>query len=110
MGRGRAPGKVILVGCAQMFRKNFVTNAGNLDLFLNCVDGVTLGDDLINVRGRKPIDRAIDMPTKGQRTFWKAVNYAAMSAFIALLGIVVAVVRKRAREAYAASYERSQNA
>ena len=88
-----------------MFRKNFL-QAGNLDLFLNSVDAVTLGDDLVHVRGRKPIDRTIDMPSTGTRRLWKLVNYALMNVFIAAVGVTFAVVRRRARNAYTMAYAR----
>lgn len=94
-----APGKLILVGCSEMFRKNFL-QASNLDLFLNSIDAVTLGDDLVNVRGRKPIDRLIDTPSSATRQMWKTINYGLASTIIALTGITVAVVRRRSRDAY----------
>ncbi|MBN2308687.1 MAG: Gldg family protein [Candidatus Hydrogenedentes bacterium] len=102
-----APGKLILVGCAQVLRKNFL-QAANLDLFLNSVDAVTLGDELINVRGRKPIDRTIDRPSDMQRRFWKVVNYALMNALIAAAGILVVAWRRQARNAYMREYAASE--
>ena len=98
-----APGKLILLGCSEMFRKDFL-QAGNLDLFMNSVDALTLGDDLVNVRGRKPIDRLIDTPSSGTREMWKIVNYGLMSTVIALVGITVAVTRRRSRDAYTMAY------
>lgn len=99
-----APGKLVLIGCSEMFRKNFLQSAGNMDLFLNSVDAVTLGDDLVNVRGRKPIDRAIDMPSTGTRRWWKVVNYTFSSTIIAVLGIATALLRRRSRNAYTMAY------
>ena len=98
-----APGKLVLLGCSQMFRKNFL-QTGNLDLFLNSVDAVTLGDDLVNVRGRKPVDRLIDMPDAKTRSFWKAVNYGFASTVIAIIGVVTTLLRRRSRNAYTLSY------
>jgi len=94
-----APGKMILLGCSEMFRKNFL-QAGNLDLFLNSVDAVTLGDDLVNVRSRKPINRTIDKPSATTRTFWKAINYGLAVSIIAAIGILSAAARRRSRNAY----------
>ena len=94
-----APGKLIVLGCSQMFRKEFL-QAANLDLFLNSVDAVTLGEDLIHVRGHEPINRLIDKPSDKQRRFWKVVNYALMPVLLAVVGILVAVTRKRSRDAY----------
>jgi hypothetical protein len=98
-----APGKLVLLGCAQMFNKNFL-QSGNLDLFLNSVDTVTLGDDIVSVRGRKPIDRAIDKPSDTQRRVWKFVNYACVNIGVAAAGILVAAVRKRSRDAYTMAF------
>lgn len=97
------PGKLVLLGCSQMFNKNFIQGS-NLDLFLNCVDAVTLGDDIVSVRGRKPIDRAITKPTDGQRRTWKFVNYAAVNMVIAGIGVTSAAARRRSRNAYTMSY------
>ncbi len=93
-----APGKLILIGCAEMFSKSFL-QGGNLDLFLNSVDAITLGDELVNVRGQKPVDRTISA-TEHQRSVWKAVNYALVPVIVALTGIIVTALRRRARNAY----------
>ncbi|MDQ1256405.1 MAG: transp aux protein, partial [Candidatus Hydrogenedentes bacterium] len=98
-----APGQLILMGCSEMFKKNFLQQ-GNLDLFLNSVDAVTLGEDLVNVRGKKPVDRAITKPEDATRTFWKVVNYGLVSTIIAAIGILTAVLRRRGRNAYTMSY------
>ncbi|MCC6491047.1 MAG: Gldg family protein, partial [Candidatus Hydrogenedentes bacterium] len=102
-----APGSLILMGCSQMFHKNFL-QSGNLDLFLNSVDAVTLGDDIVNVRGRKPIDRIIDKPTDTQRRVWKFVNYALVNIIVACAGIAVAVVRRQGRNAYTIAHNAAQ--
>ncbi len=93
------PAKMILLGCSEMFRKNFL-QAGNLDLFLNCVDAVSLTEDLVNVRGRKPIDRTIEKPTDSQKFFWRTVNYTLSNAIVICTGLLVFFVRRRSRLAY----------
>jgi len=105
-----APGKLILIGCSEMFRKDFLRagNSGNLDLFMNSVDALTLGNDLINVRGRKSVDRIIDSPSKATRRTWKLVNYGLASTIVALVGISVALIRRRSRNAYTMSYASSE--
>jgi len=99
-----APGKLILIGCAEMFKKNFLKGGDHLDLFLNSVDAVSLGDEIINVRSRKPIERLIDMPDTTTRNVWKFVNYTLASAIIAAIGIVTSMLRRRARNAYTMAY------
>ena len=98
------PGKMILMGCSIMFRKNFLQQ-GNLDLFLNCVDALTLGDDLVEVRGRKPINRIIERPTPAKRNLWRAINFGLGSTLIAAIGIVTALLRTRSRNAYTVSHD-----
>ncbi|HOQ31618.1 MAG TPA: Gldg family protein [Candidatus Hydrogenedens sp.] len=93
------PSKMILLGCSEMFRKNFL-QAGNLDLFLNCVDAVSLTEDLVNVRGRKPIDRTIEKPTDSQKMLWRTVNYTLSNAIVIAVGLAVYFIRRRSRLAY----------
>jgi len=103
-----APGQLVLMGCSEMFRRNFI-QGGNLDLFMNAVDAVTLGDDLVNVRGRKPILRAIPQPDDKTRSFWKYINYGLASSIVAFAGIVSALARRRSRNAYTLSQMNQNN-
>jgi len=103
-----APGQLVLLGCSEMFRKDFM-QAGNLDLFMNAVDAITLGDDLVNVRGRKPIDRLINTPSIATQQTWKVINYTLASGIIAAIGIAVAVVRRRSRDAYTMANNPARN-
>jgi len=96
-----APGKLLVVGNAQMLHRNFLSG-GNLDFFLNSVDALTLGDDIINVRSKKQINRTISKPSEQARQFWKFVNLGLVNILIAALGIGSALLRKRARAAYTA--------
>jgi hypothetical protein len=96
-----APGQLLVVGNAQMFHRNFLSG-GNLDFFLNSVDAMTLGEDIVDVRGKKQIDRTISKPSPAVRQFWKFVNLGLVPLGIAALGIGSAMVRRRARTAYTA--------
>lgn len=98
-----APGQLIVLGCAQLFRREFLSS-GNLDLFINSVDAVTLGDDLVHVRSRKPLDRLINLPNVRSRNFWKLINYGLANGIIAFTGILSAVVRRRSRNAYTVAH------
>jgi ABC-type uncharacterized transport system involved in gliding motility auxiliary subunit len=97
-----APGKLLVVGNAQMFHRNFLVG-GNLDFFLNGVDALTLGDDIINVRSKKQVNRTISKPSSSARQFWKFVNLGLVNMLIAALGIGSALLRRRARAAYTAA-------
>ncbi len=96
-----APGKLLVVGNAQMFHRNFL-GGGNLDFFLNTVDALTLGEDIINVRSKKQINRSISRPSAPVRQFWKFVNLGLVPLVIAAVGIGNALARRRSRAAYTA--------
>lgn len=104
------PGKLLLVGCAEMFRTNFIGQVGNLDLFMNSVDTLTLGDELITIRGRKPVERTIDKPDQVTRRIWQVINYGLMPLIIAGIGIAWAVYRISSRNAYTMSYAKKRGA
>src|SRR5262249_51373011 len=97
-----APGKLLAVGDAQMLHRNFLSG-GNLDFFLNSVDALTLGDDIINVRSKKQINRTIRKASTSARQFWKFVNLGLVNILTAALAIGSALLRKRARAAYTAA-------
>ena len=89
-----APGKLIVVANAQMFHRNFLIG-GNADLFLNSIDALTLGEDLIHVRGKKHFDRTISQPAPAARRFWKFATVGGPNLLVAFIGSVVAFSRRR---------------
>ena len=93
------PAKLILLGCSEMFRKNFL-QADNLDLFLNCVDAVSLNENLVHVRGRKAINRVIGDIPAGKKAVWRLTNYGLANLVIAVAGIAVFLIRRASRNAY----------
>jgi ABC-2 type transport system permease protein len=104
-----APGKLLVIGNAQMFHRNFL-NGGNLDFFLNSIDALTLGDDIINVRSKKQIDRTISRPSPATRQLWKFVNLGLVNLLIAAIGVGSAALRRRARATYTAAQTAMQTA
>lgn len=103
-----APAKLVLIGCSQMFRKDFIRSAPqHLDLLLNSVDAITLDENIVNVRGQKPIDRTIEKPEDSTQTFWRFINYALANIVIAGAGITYFWMRRQSRNAYTLSQMRS---
>ena len=97
-----APGRLMVVGNAQMFHRNFFSG-GHGDFFLNSVDALTLGDDLVNVRSKKRINRSISKPSGAERQFWRIMNLGLVNLGIAVVGVGGAMIRRRARAAYTAA-------
>lgn len=94
-----APSKLLVIGNAQMFHRNFLSG-GNLDFFMNSIDALTLGDDIIDVRGNKLINRTISKPSPATRQLWKFINLGLVNLLIAAIGLGTAIVRQHARGAY----------
>jgi hypothetical protein len=102
------PSKLLLLGCSELFRKNFLQRA-NLDLFLNSVDSVSLDENLIKVRGRKPVDRIIsEKLSDTTKMVWRFVNYGLANLVIAAAGLAVFAYRRSARNAYTVAQVRKQ--
>ena len=91
-----SPGKLVVVGNAQMFHRNFLIG-GNTDLFLNSIDALTLGEDLIHLRGKKRVDRTISQPSPDVRRFWKFATVGGANLLVAAIGGIVALSRRRRR-------------
>ena len=103
-----SPGKLVVVGNAQMFHRNFLIG-GNTDLFLNSIDALTLGEDLIHLRGKKRIDRTISQPPPDIRRFWKFATLGGANLLVAIIGGIVALSRRRPSPAVPAANRSSAN-
>ncbi len=102
-----APGKLVLVGCSEMFSKNFVGAPGHLDLFMNSIEALTFGDELIHIRSKKRSLRTFAKPSDFARTFWKIVTLFSMSAVVVAGGIAGWVLIGRRRARYRASLSKA---
>jgi ABC-type uncharacterized transport system involved in gliding motility auxiliary subunit len=97
-----APGKLILLGCAKMFNRSFLSR-GNLDFFRNSVDALTLGDELIRIRSKKRIPRTIGTLSGFSRAFWKFMTLGLVSVLVIAAGVLRTVLVRRSRERYRAA-------
>ncbi len=96
-----SPGKLLLLGCGEIFKDNVIAGgSGNMALFLNSVDALTLGSDLINVRGKTIMTRRIDRLDKGQKLSYRFFTIAMLPLFFTIMGITRWFFKKKARESY----------
>jgi ABC-2 type transport system permease protein len=93
-------GKMILVGAASFFQKHLLRNSGHLTFFLNCVDALTLGDELVRIRSKQPIERSLDRMSSGAKVLWRFLATLLVPIIIALLGIMKGVIKRRSKQAY----------
>ncbi len=95
-----SPGKLILMGSSMMFQKSFAETGGHLDYFMNIIDALTLGDELISIRSKKPINRGIKRISSKQKLFYKSVGIFGIPIFIAILGAIRLLIRNRQKNQY----------
>ncbi len=95
-----APGKLILMGAATPFRKNLLRSGGHLNFFLNSVDALTLGDELVTIRSKQPIDRSIGRVSATVKVVWRSLVTLVMPILVALIGIVRMFLRRQAKQNY----------
>jgi ABC-type transport system involved in multi-copper enzyme maturation permease subunit len=79
------PAKLLLVGCAQLFRKELIRNT--ITLFSNSIETLALSGELVSIRSRNMVDRGINRPSEGQRSFWKALHFVLLPLFLVVVGL-----------------------
>jgi hypothetical protein len=87
--------KIIAIGCTNMFKDDILQSVvSHRALLLNCVDALTLGDELINIRSKNIVARRI----RSISTVGKALSKAFVTWFTPLLfvaaGIFLTIRRK----------------
>ncbi|MFQ5647238.1 MAG: Gldg family protein [bacterium] len=93
------PAKMVLIGNGKMFNDNFIEAASNLVLILNSVDALTLGEELINIRGKSQTLRPVGKVSAGQRLFYRFFTIFMMPILVMIAGIARFLLRRRQKEA-----------
>ncbi len=99
-------GKLFVVGCFKMFEEDIIQNGGILNLFINSVDALTLGGELINIRSRQPIDRSMKKLSKGQKLWYRFLTILSVPCLVIILGTMRAVLRRKEKELYVKAHSR----
>jgi gliding-associated putative ABC transporter substrate-binding component GldG len=67
----------------------------NMLFFLNIVDWLTLGDDLINIRSRGITDRPLKELSEREKGLYKTINIIGIPAIVVGFGLSRMVIRRR---------------
>lgn len=95
-----APGKMILIGAATPFQKSLLRSGGHLNFFLNAVDALTLGDQLISIRSKQMIDRSIHKISAPSKIMWRFLVNFLVPVVIAFIGFSRSLMRRRTKQNY----------
>jgi ABC-type uncharacterized transport system involved in gliding motility auxiliary subunit len=96
----KKPGRLIVVGCSQMFANNTLGALDNRLFFQNMIDGVTLTENLIGIRTKSQAFRFIKKLSANQKLLYRFVAVALVPLILAVLGALRFALRRRRRERY----------
>ncbi len=95
-----ASGKMILVGASTLLQKHLVRGGGHLSFFLNSIDALTLGDQLVTIRSKQPIDRSINRISAPAKVVWRFISSLLIPIAIAVIGTFRMILRRKAKQDY----------
>ncbi len=95
-----APGKLILAGAVTFLQKQLIKSGGHLNFFLNSVDALTLGDELVTIRSKQPIDRSLGRVSAASKVIWRFFVTVFIPLWIAVIGTLRVFLRKKSKQNY----------
>lgn len=95
-----APGKLLLIGAVTPFQDQMIERGGHLDLFLNSVGALSLGEDLVTIRAKQPVDRSIGRISAAAKAWWRFFVSLLVPLLIAGAGWARILWRRRAKTQY----------
>jgi len=69
-------------------------------LFLNSIDAMTLGEDLINIRSKMTSVKYIEETSAGEKLFWRFFTIFLIPIILIIYGVMRFMVRRKNREDY----------
>lgn len=95
-----APGKLVLIGASTMFQRQLIQAGGHGALFLNSVDVLTLGDELVEIRSKQTSDTTLGKIATSEKLGWRLFVTLFMPILIAAAGAVRVGLRSFAKQRY----------
>jgi ABC-type uncharacterized transport system involved in gliding motility auxiliary subunit len=94
--------RIVVVGNSRFIANDIITQFDdNQVFFLNLIDWLTLGEQLIGIRSRGATDRPLRETTEHQKTLVKSLAMFGVPLVVALFGVVRFYVRRRKKKSAA---------
>ncbi|MEM7260448.1 MAG: GldG family protein [Planctomycetota bacterium] len=95
------PGRVVIAGSCDMIKVSHLNENGSpIGLLMNCLQGLSLGEDLVNIRAKGQRERPLYEGTPVARNLAKWGNTLGVPFAVLLLGGLRYLARRRAAHAY----------
>jgi len=92
--------QIVVVGNSRIITDSFYQPGENGSFFLNCVDWLTMGDDLIGIRSRENTQHPLNPTEPNQRDVIRYLNIFGVSVLLILFGLVRAYISKKRKTAW----------
>lgn len=101
------PGKLIVLGCSKMFYDQLLSSSsGNLNFFANIVDGLTLGNNIIQIRSKSYVSRELKKITDIQKAAYKFTAILLAPILLAVFAFIRIFIRKKEKQFYLQAAEK----
>lgn len=93
-------GRLVIIGCSEMFKNHLILAHNNAHFLLNLVDALTLGEELIQIRSKDIQTQYINHVPKIHKLFYRILIPLFMPLFWIIFGSMITSFRKKRREKY----------
>ncbi len=97
---GAKPGRLLVVGDSRAFSEDLIQTPGNLNLFANIIDGLALGEDLVQIRSKTVVTRDIRRLTTAEKLWYKFFTVLMVPLVLVIVAVVRIFLRKKEKEFY----------
>ena len=99
--------KLILVGAASMFQNNLIKGGGHYHLFMNVIDTLTFGEDLLGIRAKNAADRTMPKVSVNEKRVWRILVTFFMPLLLVILSLCRLFISARTKQKYLQSLKAS---
>ena len=102
MGESK-PGRLLFVGCSQAFSEDLLQSPGNLNFFANAIDGLVLGEDLVQIRSKTAVVRDLRPVSNAQKIWFKFFTVLLLPVLLFIASLTHHFIRRKEKEFYLAA-------
>jgi len=89
-----------------MFNDDLIANPGNLGLFSNIVDGLTLGESIVKIRAKAYVSRDIRKVNDNQKIFYRFIAIFLVPLLLIIYAAIRLFLRSKEKQFYSMAREK----